>query len=156
VGRIFGRGELSRVLLVVIASIGEGHGYTIMQELEQRVGGGWKASPGAIYPALLTLQDAGLVEAEDRDGSRIYRLTQQGRNVIAEQYPSAASWESLSARAEASRQQVTLARLLRDFQADLPEHRNPLSPEQAAAIGRALGTAAEEIEHILADGGTDG
>jgi DNA-binding PadR family transcriptional regulator len=155
VGRIFGRGELSRALLVVIASIGEGHGYTIMQQLEQRVGGGWKASPGAIYPALLTLQDAGLVEAEDRDGSRIYRLTQQGRNTVAEQYPSA-SWESLSARAEANRQRSTLARLLRDFQADLPEHRMPLMAEQAAAVARALATAAEEIKHILTDGGTDG
>ena len=154
-GRIFGRGELPRVLLVVIASLGEAHGYTIMQALEQRVGGGWKASPGSIYPALLTLQEAGLVEVVGGDGTRAYRLTERGRAALDRERASS-SWESLAARAETSAQQATLARLLRDFQAALPQHRAALTDEQAAAVRRALDAAAQQIAQILDHGGQDG
>jgi len=100
-GRIFGKGELPRILLAVIDSIGGGNGYAIMQVLQQRVGGGWKASPGAIYPALLSLESAGLVRTEEQDGIRVYRLTDAGRTAAARELTGEA-WESLSARAEAS------------------------------------------------------
>lgn len=154
-GRIFGRGELPRVLLVVIASLGEAHGYTIMQALEQRVGRGWKASPGSVYPALLTLQEADLVEVFDRDGTRTYRLTERGRAAVTREFADP-SWQSLAARAEASAQQATLARLLRDFQAALPQHKASLSDEQAAAVRETLGAASQQIVQILEDGGPHG
>ena len=77
-GRVFKRGELKQVILVVLDSIGAGHGYAIMGELKDRVGGGWKPSPGAIYPALLALVEQGLVATADRDGSRVYSLTAAG------------------------------------------------------------------------------
>ena len=56
--RVFNRGELKLALLSVIASLGEGHGYAIMQELQRRVGSQWRPSPGAIYPALVALEEA--------------------------------------------------------------------------------------------------
>ena len=46
-----------------------------MAELKERVGGGWKPSPGAIYPALIALVETGHVQTVDRDGTRIYSLT---------------------------------------------------------------------------------
>ncbi len=155
VGRIFGRGELPRVLLAVIGSIGEGHGYTIMQELKQRVGGGWKPSPGAIYPALLSLEEAGLITADERDGNRVYRLTDQGRAAVAHE-STAAAWESIAARAQATLPPATLAGLLRDFQGRLPEGRVPLTPDQAASVREALLRAAQQITHVLNQGGSDG
>ncbi len=68
--RVFNRGELKVALLSVIASLGEGHGYAIMQELQQRVGSHWRPSPGAIYPALVALEEAGAVTSEEREGPR--------------------------------------------------------------------------------------
>ena len=67
----------------MLDSLGEAHGYAIMAELKDRVGGGWKPSPGAIYPALLALVGTGHVQAKDHDGIRIYSLTKEGRRVAA-------------------------------------------------------------------------
>ena len=77
--RVFNRGELKLALLSVIASLGEGHGYAIMQELQRRVGSQWRPSPGAIYPALVTLEESGLIAFDEREGLRVYRLTAAGR-----------------------------------------------------------------------------
>ena len=155
-GRIFGRGELPRILLAVIGGIVEGNGYTIMQALQQRVGAGWKASPGAIYPALVSLEDAGLVSALDRDGARVYRLTESGRTALAQYEGSGAAWESLAARAKESTPPATLAGLLRDFQAELPEGRVPLTDTQAARVRETLAHAATDITDILNEGGSNG
>jgi DNA-binding PadR family transcriptional regulator len=67
-GRVFQRGELKQAVLVVLADLGEAHGYAIMGELESRVGGGWKPSPGAIYPAILALVETGHLRVFDQDG----------------------------------------------------------------------------------------
>ncbi len=154
-GRIFGKGELPRILLAVIDSLGGGHGYNIMQVLQQRVGGGWKASPGAIYPALLSLENAGLVRTEERDGTRVYSLTEAG-HVAAGHESTAAAWASLTARAEASTPPATLVGMLRDFQAQLPEGRVPLTAEQAERLRETLSHTAKDIANILDEGGLNG
>ena len=156
-GRVFKKGELPLALLVVIGTLGEAHGYAIMGALRDRVGGDWRPSPGAIYPALLTLQDVGLVEADARDGSRVYRLTERGREA-AGQMSQNSSWEQLSERAKSRPAPATLARLLREFQAELPEHRGSLNQDQAARIERLLTEAATHVREILSqqDGGDKG
>jgi DNA-binding PadR family transcriptional regulator len=154
-GRIFGKGELPRILLAVIDSIGGGNGYSIMQVLQQRVGGGWKASPGAIYLALLSLEDAGLVRAEDRDGARVYQLTAAGRAAAAHE-STAEAWASLSTRAETTTPPATLIGMLRDFQAQLPEGRVPLTAEEAERLRTTLSRTVKEIANVLEEEGTNG
>jgi DNA-binding PadR family transcriptional regulator len=56
-----------------------GHGYEIMQRLENRSGGIWRPSPGSVYPTLQMLEDEGLVRSETRDGTRVFELTDAGR-----------------------------------------------------------------------------
>jgi DNA-binding PadR family transcriptional regulator len=82
VTRLFGRGELKLALLHVAADIGPTNGYSIMQGLADRVGGTWQPSPGAIYPALLALEDAGLLAGRDEDGGRRYEITAAGRRKV--------------------------------------------------------------------------
>ena len=81
--RLFGRGELKLALLHVAADLGPTNGYSIMHGLADRVGGSWQPSPGAIYPALLALEDAGLLEGRDDDGTRRYEITAAGRRQVA-------------------------------------------------------------------------
>ncbi len=81
--RLFGRGELKLALLHVAADIGPTNGYSIMQGLADRVGPAWHPSPGAIYPALLALEDAGLLVGRDADGARRYEITPAGRSKVA-------------------------------------------------------------------------
>ncbi|GMQ84868.1 MAG: PadR family transcriptional regulator [Acidimicrobiia bacterium] len=75
------RGEVRTAILLLLAEEPM-HGYQIMQELSERSGGVWRPSPGSIYPTLQQLADEGLVELEDRDGKKIYNLTDTGRAKV--------------------------------------------------------------------------
>jgi DNA-binding PadR family transcriptional regulator len=77
-GRFFGPGEVRLALLSMLES-GPKHGYELMKELESKSGGIYKASAGAIYPALQQLEDEGLVTSEQSGGKRTYSLTDAGR-----------------------------------------------------------------------------
>jgi DNA-binding PadR family transcriptional regulator len=55
------------------------HGYQIIQELSERSGGIWRPSAGSVYPTLQQLQDEGLVRSDERDGRRVFELTDAGR-----------------------------------------------------------------------------
>ncbi len=153
--RIFNRGELKQVLLAIVASLGEGHGYAIMQELQQRVGHDWRPSPGAIYPALLALEESGLIESSEKDGLRAYRVTEQGERALGGE-AAAPAWQTLANRADASKPRLTLARLLDHFEEQLPARRQQVSDEQAEAIEHTLDEVREHIKSILEKGGDDG
>ena len=77
-GRFFGPGEIRLALLAMLES-GPKHGYELMKELESKSGGIYKASAGAIYPALQQLEDEGLVTSDTAAGKRTYSLTDAGR-----------------------------------------------------------------------------
>jgi DNA-binding PadR family transcriptional regulator len=56
------------------------NGYQIIQEIEQRTDGVWRASSGSVYPALAQLEDEGLIEPVGEGGGRkLFTLTAQGR-----------------------------------------------------------------------------
>ncbi len=58
------------------------HGYQIMQELEERSGGGWQPSPGSIYPTLQQLSDEGLIASQSIDGKNVFSLTEDGATAV--------------------------------------------------------------------------
>src|SRR6516165_11138737 len=93
-----GRGDVRAAILALLRE-GPRTGYQIMSEIEERSGGAWRPSPGAIYPALSQLADEGLITGEESDGRRTYSLTEAGRRYV-EQNPEAArgAWESAAQR----------------------------------------------------------
>jgi DNA-binding PadR family transcriptional regulator len=154
-GRIFRRGELKEAIVVVLASLGEAHGYAILAELRERVGGGWKPSPGAIYPALLALVETGHVHTADRDGVRVYSLTTSGRRA-AEDLSSASRWASWVARAKRGDERVAVGSLLDRFAADSGLRRRLAGSELRQRIDEILARANAEIERTLEEGEKDG
>src|SRR3954469_20059583 len=60
------------------------HGYQLIQEIDERSGGAWHPSPGAIYPALALLEDEGLVTITVDGGRKMAKLTDAGRTYIEE------------------------------------------------------------------------
>ena len=80
-GRFFGSGEIRLALLSMLES-GPKHGYELMKELETKSGGIYKASAGAIYPALQQLEDEGMVTSEAVGGKRTYSLTEAGKTEL--------------------------------------------------------------------------
>ena len=141
--------------MAILAAVGETHGYGIMGELKDRVGGGWKPSPGAIYPALIALVESGHVETTDRDGTRIYRLTPDGRSAAA-WVRSDGRWASLTARAEDKDERSTVGPLLDAFSATSPHRRKLAGTTQRTEIQQILARASDEIERTLRQGEDDG
>ena len=141
--------------MIILASLGEAHGYAIMTELKERVGGGWKPSPGAIYPALLALVEMGYVQTSEKDGMRVYSLTEAGRRA-AEKSSSESRWASLSARSERDEGRISIGSLLDRFAARSELRRRLAGPEQEQRIEEILSRASGEIEQLLQKGDNDG
>ena len=77
-GRRMPRGAIRTAILVALRDE-PAHGYEVMRRLEEMSGGLWRPSPGSVYPHLQMLEDEGLVQSSDVDGSRMYTLTDTGR-----------------------------------------------------------------------------
>src|SRR5262249_23477799 len=78
-----GRGGVRAAIRALLRE-GPRNGYQIMSEIEERSGGAWRPSPGAVYPALQQLADEGLIEAEESGGRRTFSLTDDGRRYVEE------------------------------------------------------------------------
>ncbi len=72
------RGDIRTAVLAVLAEE-PGHGYDVIQRLEDKTEGAWRPSPGSVYPTLQLLDDEGLARSVERDGKRVYELTDAGR-----------------------------------------------------------------------------
>ena len=77
------RGEIRTVLLAALTD-GPGHGYDVMQRLEDKTGGAWRPSPGSVYPTLQLLEDQGYVRAVEEAGKRVYHITPEGEAFLEE------------------------------------------------------------------------
>ena len=93
-----GRGDVRAAILALLRE-GPRTGYQIMSEIEERSGGAWRPSPGAVYPALAQLADEGLILGEESAGRRSFSLTEAGQEYV-EQNPEMArgAWESAAQR----------------------------------------------------------
>lgn len=80
-GRFFEAGEV-RLALLSLLSEEPKHGYQLMKDLEERSGGLYRASAGAIYPTLQQLEDEDLVKVSEQDGKRVYRITEAGKKEV--------------------------------------------------------------------------
>lgn len=88
------RGDIKFLLLSLLAEQ-PSHGYDLIKQMEARHGGFRRLSPGSVYPTLQLLEDGGYVTSETRDGKRVYTITEEGRQFLAErtqQEPSDAPW----------------------------------------------------------------
>ncbi|WP_036330247.1 PadR family transcriptional regulator [Microbispora sp. ATCC PTA-5024] len=101
-GRGFGRprkakrGDVRAAILALLAEEPR-NGYQIIQEIAERSQGGWKPSPGAVYPALQQLTDEGLVRSEESDGRKTFQLTDAGRAYLQDHPDEVhAPWEEMT------------------------------------------------------------
>jgi DNA-binding PadR family transcriptional regulator len=90
------RGDVRAAALLLLAEEPR-NGYAIMQEIQERSGGVWRASPGSVYPALSQLEDEGLIRAEESAGRRSYVLTDEGRAYVDEHRDELGSpWDAVN------------------------------------------------------------
>ncbi|WP_273846070.1 PadR family transcriptional regulator [Rubrobacter calidifluminis] len=81
--RVFGKGDLKYVIAELLEE-GPAHGYEAIRRLESRFRGMYSPSPGSVYPTLQLLEDMGYVSSEEKEGRKIYSLTEEGRSFVSE------------------------------------------------------------------------
>ena len=86
------RGDVRAALLMLLAEEPR-NGYQLMQTIEERSGGRWRPSPGSVYPTLAQLEDEGLIRAIERDGTKLFELTDAGASSLEERDEHDAPWE---------------------------------------------------------------
>ncbi|HEY1427022.1 MAG TPA: PadR family transcriptional regulator, partial [Caulobacteraceae bacterium] len=82
--RVFDQGDLRFVIMKLISEQPR-HGYEIIKEIEEKVGGAYSPSPGVIYPTLTLLEELGYVTVEAAEGGKkLYRITEAGEAALEE------------------------------------------------------------------------
>jgi transcriptional regulator len=82
------QGTLDLMVLQTLESLGPLHGYAIAARLEQVSGGALQLNMGTLYPALMRLEQRGLLRGtwgttETNRKARFYALTPAGRRELA-------------------------------------------------------------------------
>lgn len=81
--RIFAKGDIKYVILDLIKDK-PSYGYEIMHSLEERFQGFYSPSAGSVYPTLQMLEDIGYVNSAERDGKKVYTISDKGKEFLIE------------------------------------------------------------------------
>ena len=93
------QGTLGLMILRTLLTMGRQHGYGIARRIEQTSGDQLSINYGTLYPALLKLEQEGLISAEwgvseNNRRARFYNLTRAGRKQIER---DTRQWEATAA-----------------------------------------------------------
>ena len=93
------QGTLALMVLKTLEAMGPQHGYGLARRIEQTSGDAFSLNYGTLYPALLKLEQEGLVSSEwgtsdNNRRARYYKLTRAGRRQLAVE---AREWERTTA-----------------------------------------------------------
>ena len=95
--RFFERGGIKFAILEMLKDKPR-HGYDMIREMEDRSGGFYSPSPGAVYPTLQALEDQDLVSSSTEEGKKVYTITEAGVAYLEEHKERATShrerWEA--------------------------------------------------------------
>ena len=92
------QGTLDLLILKTLAVLGAQHGFGIARRIEQVSADVLALNQGTLYPALLRLEQQGLIESEwgtstNNRRARFYSLTRKGRAQLAKEI---ADWQRVS------------------------------------------------------------
>ena len=155
-GRVFGHGGLRLVLLQLIADKPR-HGYELIKEIGDRLGGSYSPSPGVVYPTLTLLEELGYTSmapttTEGGGGRKLYSITDAGQAYLAKNRVEADALLARMAHADSPHpgRAPQVVRALENFKlaARMRLGGAPLTDEQAHAFAQVLDNAAQQLERI--------
>lgn len=92
------QGTLDLMVLRTLESLGPQHGYAISARIEQVSAGALQLNMGTLYPALMRLEQRGLIRGkwgatETRRKARFYELTAAGKRQLQKEKQA---WERMA------------------------------------------------------------
>jgi DNA-binding PadR family transcriptional regulator len=153
-GRFFEKGDLKYVILQLLSER-PAHGYEVIRALEERFGGAYTPSAGAVYPTLQMLEDMEYVSSEQQGGKRVYSITDTGRSFLLEQKDvldgikqRTSSWWNPRVRVELH----DMKQEFHEFAHTLRQRgRHAADPDTIRRIRDVIGRARREIDDILSE-----
>lgn len=149
--RLFEKGDLKYVILNLLKDRSS-HGYEIIRALEDSSHGFYTPSAGSVYPTLQMLDDMNYVSSSERDGKKVYTITEEGRQFLKEQ-------KDVIDKIKGQMKEWWGPRNHEEFHDSIRELRNlgrlihqkahNLAPEKWTGISEAISRACHEIEDIM-------
>lgn len=155
--QVFERGDLKYVILEQLKDK-PAHGYELIKALEDRFGGFYAPSPGAVYPTLQMLEDMGYVSADQQEGRKVYSITDAGRTYLNERQPQVDEVFRRVRERWGAEWGPHAHRMMHDLRDDLRDltrsfateaRRRWPDPDQQRRIRDVIGRAKAEIQSIL-------
>lgn len=152
-GRLFEAGRMKLLVLHLIQQSPK-HGYEIIKEISDLVGGGYRPSAGTIYPTLNWLEDMSFVTVENTESDRKqYHITQIGTEHLQQQQGVTQELlEKLQTRREIHNndQLLDIHRAIENLKTSLrlKLKAQDFSPEQVRQIAEKIDQAAVEITRL--------
>ncbi len=150
------RGAVRYLVLDALAETAR-HGYEVMHHIEEKSGGAYRPSPGVVYPTLQMLEELGHTTSAERDGRKVYAITEAGRRDLDEHRDLVAAfydrvedspWETHADQvAELAKR---FSRLVRAFRR--VARRGAVNPHTMHAVHQVFDEALEKIEAIFREG----
>ncbi|HTN97629.1 MAG TPA: PadR family transcriptional regulator [Nordella sp.] len=148
-GRMFGHGDLRLVLLALIAEKPR-HGYELIRAIEEKFGGNYAPSPGAVYPTLTLLEEQDYIAAEIQSGTKkLYQVTDAGRQFLDE---NSVALKGIQARMDLAAQAFAMhstpesvREAIRTLKQSLHMRRGPWSQEEAERVRKLIEATARQI-----------
>jgi DNA-binding PadR family transcriptional regulator len=137
------RGDIKFHLLEILKETPR-HGYEVISELEKR-SGGYRPSPGSVYPTLQMLEEGGYLTSEQIEGKKVYTITEEGLKLLEER--GAPAFEAHPKMAQAYEMRKSLMKLgsaVMDGVRDSDE-------ETAKRISEIINKARKDVYSILAE-----
>lgn len=128
------------------------HGYELIKEIEDRLGGAYSPSPGTVYPTLTLLEELGCLTVETGDGAKkAYTITDEGRAVLDRNRATVEAIFKKIAEVGQRAGNVTPPQLVRAMEnlrlaLRLRLERGKLTDQQIADVAAALDAAALTVE----------
>lgn len=149
----FSKGDMKYVILDLLKDKPR-HGYEVIRELEEMSHGFYTPSPGAVYPTLQMLEEMGYAEAAERDGKKIYTVTEEGLKFLDESQESADEVRSHIKSKWSFKNIGKMAMMMKDYHAlehILTDVLRSQDAEKMQRVRDILSDAYKEIEAIMAE-----
>jgi DNA-binding PadR family transcriptional regulator len=87
--RPFQRGDFKYILLRHLKEK-PSYGYEIIRAIEERFHSFYTPSPGSVYPTLQMLEEMGYVSTTEKEGKKVYSITEEGSKFLEDEKESEA------------------------------------------------------------------
>ncbi len=147
----FHKGNLKYVILDLLKEKPR-YGYEIIRALEERSHGFYTPSPGVVYPTLQMLEEMGYAKSVDRDGKKIYTITEEGEKFLSERREQAEEVRSHMKHHWDPENMGIIMEMMGDFRElgrTIRQQAHSIEPDKMKRIREVMAKATGDIKKIL-------